>query len=153
MNMRKGEKMKATHRIIVHGLMKVNNKYLVIKRTDIKRGKPNTYPRYWDIPGGMVEERELPRKALLREIKEEVGLDAIIVKIIHEDSNLDEEKDLVFTRLVYLCVVNNDDVSNINLQLDEHDEYRLIDSLEEMKGEKLVEYVVDVLKSVDCENN
>lgn len=148
--MRKGEKMKATHRIIVHGLMKINNKYLVIKRTSIKRGKPNSYPRYWDIPGGMVEAGELPRKALLREINEEVGLDASIVKIIHEDSNLDEEKDIVFTRLVYLCDVKNDDISNINLQLDEHDEYRLIDSIEEMQGEKLVEYVVDVLNSVGC---
>ena len=142
--------MKATHRIIVHGLMKVNNKYLVIKRTAIKRRELNSYPRFWDIPGGMVEEGELPREALLREIKEEVSLDASIIKIIHEDSNLDELKNIVFTRLVYLCNVKNDAVSNINLQLDEHDEYRLIDSLKEMNGENVVEYVVDVLKSVDC---
>ena len=48
--------MKATHRIIAHGLMKVDNKYLVIRRTETKHGKPNSYPKYWDIPGGMVEE-------------------------------------------------------------------------------------------------
>ena len=140
--------MKATHRLIVHGLMKVEDKYLVIKRTEIKRGKPNSYPRYWDIPGGMVEEGELPVEALIREAKEEVNLDVKVTKIIHEDSNLDESKGIVFTRLVYLCEVINNDISNIKLQLDEHDQYRLIDSLNDMENEKMVDYVVEVLKSV-----
>ena len=40
------------NKLIVHGLMKINDKYLVIKRSIIKRGKPNVYPEYWDIPGG-----------------------------------------------------------------------------------------------------
>lgn len=52
--------MQATHRLIVHGLMRVNGKYLIIKRTAIKRGKPNVFPRYWDIPGGLVEAGETP---------------------------------------------------------------------------------------------
>ena len=141
--------MKATHRLIVHGLMKVEDKYLVIKRTEIKRGKPNSYPRYWDIPGGIVEEGELPVEALIREAKEEVNLDVKVTKIIHEDSNLDESKGIVFTRLVYLCEVINNDISNIKLQLDEHDQYRLIDSLNDMENEKMVDYVVEVLKSVE----
>ena len=42
------------NKLIVHGLMKINGKYLVIKRSIIKRGKPNVYPEYWDIPGGSV---------------------------------------------------------------------------------------------------
>lgn len=141
--------MQATHRLIVHGLMKVKDKYIVIKRTEIKRGKPNSYPRYWDIPGGMVEEGELPTSALVREAKEEVNLDVNVTKIIHEDSNFDEGKNIVFTRLVYLCEVINNDISHIKLQLDEHDQYRLINSLEDMKGEQLVDYVADVLKSVE----
>ena len=141
--------MQATHRLIVHGLMKIKNKYIVIKRTEIKRGKPNSYPRYWDIPGGMVEEGELPTNALVREAKEEVNLDVNVTKIIHEDSNFDEVKNIVFTRLVYICEVINNDISNIKLQLDEHDQYRLINSLKDMEGEKLVDYVADVLKSVE----
>ena len=140
--------MKATHRLIAHGLMKVENKYILIKRTEIKRGKPNSYPKYWDIPGGMVEEGELPTDALVRESKEEVNLDVKVTKIVHEDSNFDEEKNIVFTRLVYLCEVINNDISNIKLQLDEHDQYKLITSLDDMEGEKLVGYVADVLKSV-----
>lgn len=141
-------KMKATHRLIVHGLMKVEDKYIVIKRTELKRGKPNSYPRYWDIPGGMVEEGELPTNALIREAKEEVNLDVNVTKVIHEDSNFDESKNIVFTRLVYLCEVINNDISNIKLQLDEHDQYRLINSLDDMEDEKMVDYVIDVLNSV-----
>lgn len=38
------------NRIIVHTLIKVEDKYLVTKRSKIE----NVYPEYWDIPGGMV---------------------------------------------------------------------------------------------------
>ena len=57
------------NKLIVHGLMKINDKYLVIKRSIIKRGKPNVYPEYWDIPGGSVEDFETPVEALIRDRK------------------------------------------------------------------------------------
>ena len=135
------------NKLIVHGLMKVNDKYLVIKRTAIKRGKQNSYPLYWDIPGGMVEEGELPTDALIRESKEEVSLDIIVKNIIHEDSNIDTEKNIVFTRLVYLCEVLNNDISNIKLQFDEHSEFKLINSLDEMSDEKIVDYLIQIFKN------
>lgn len=134
------------NKLIVHGLMKVNDKYLVINRTAIKGGKPNSYPLYWDIPGGMVEEGELPTDALIRESKEEVNLDIIVKNIIHEDSNLDTEKNIVFTRLVYICEVLNNDISNIKLQLDEHDQFKLITSLDEMPNEKIVDYLIKIFR-------
>ena len=139
--------MNCYNKLIVHGLMKVNDKYLIIKRTAIKREKPNSYPLYWDIPGGMVEEGELPTDALIRESKEEVNLDIIVKNIIHEDSNLDTEKNIVFTRLVYLCEVLNNDISNIKLQLDEHTEFKLITSLDEMSDEKVVDYLTQIFKN------
>ena len=104
------------HYLIVHGLVKIHDKYLLIKRTEIKRGKPNSFPLYWDIPGGMVEDGELPQDAVIRETKEEVNLDIEVGNIIHEDSNYDEKKKSVYTRLVYNCLLNNDqDESNIIL--------------------------------------
>ncbi len=139
--------MEATHRLIVHGIMKVKDKYLIIKRTKVKRGKPNVYPGYWDIPGGMVEKNELPTDALIREVKEEVNLDVKVNQIIQEDSKLDKDKNIVFTRLVYLCDVINNNILNIELQLDEHDEYRLIESSDIIKEEKIVEYVKNAFKN------
>ena len=58
------------NKLIAHSLIMFKNKYLVIKRSDIKRGEKNYYPSYWDIPGGSVEENELPREAALREAME-----------------------------------------------------------------------------------
>ena len=134
------------NKLIAHGLIKINDKYLLIKRTKMKRGKPNSLPNYWDIPGGMVELGELPQEALVRETKEEVNLDVKVIKILHEDSNYDKEKDIVFTRLVYKCeLLDKENISNIILQEDEHSEYRLINNLEEMKDEKIVDYLIDII--------
>ena len=61
------------NKLIAHSLIMFKNKYLVIKRSDIKRGEKNYYPSYWDIPGGSVEDGELPRQSANRECQEEVG--------------------------------------------------------------------------------
>lgn len=127
------------NRIIVHTLISVNDKYLVTKRAK----EETTFPEYWDIPGGLVELGELPRDAVIRETMEEVGLNIIPTKVIHEDSNLDKEKDLIFIRLVYLCELN-DDINNIKLQEEEHSEYRLINSLDELKNEKISPFLIEL---------
>lgn len=130
------------NRIIVHTLIKVDGKYLVTKRSE----NETTYPEYWDIPGGLVELGELPREAVIRETKEEVGLSIIPTKVVHEDSNLDVKKDLIFIRLVYLCELN-DDIKNIKLQEEEHSEYRLINNLSELVGEKISPFLIDLFNN------
>ena len=127
------------NKIIVHTLITNNDKYLVTKRSKHE----STYPEYWDIPGGLAEYGELPREAVIRETKEEVGLSIIPTKVIHEDSNLDKGKDLVFIRLVYLCELN-DKIENIKLQIEEHSEYRLIESLKDLDGEKISPFLLEL---------
>ena len=130
------------NRIIVHTLIVDNGKYLVTKRAK----EESTFPEYWDIPGGLVDYGELPKDAVIRETKEEVGLDIVPTQIIHEDSNLDEKKDLIFIRLVYLCELK-DDIKNIKLQLEEHSEYKLIESLEDLKNEKISPFLVELFEN------
>ena len=132
------------NKLISHALIKIDGKYLVIKRTKINRGKLNSYPLYWDIPGGMVEEEELPRDAAIRETREEVGLDVEIGNILHEDSIFDTNKGIVFTRLVYEAKIIGD--MNIVLDLDEHSEYKLINNSNELKKELVVPYLIDLMK-------
>lgn len=79
-------------RLIAHSLVQKDGLYLVIKRSAVKRGQPNVYPGYWDIPGGSVEQGELPRDAAVRECLEETGLKSRLVDVIHEDSQYDQEK-------------------------------------------------------------
>lgn len=128
------------NKIIVHAIIKHNNKYLVTKRSK----NENVYKDYWDIPGGLANSGELPREALIREVQEEVNLKIKPVKIIHEDSNLDKEKNMIFIKLVYLTSVE-DDFDNIKLDLSEHTEYKLITNIKELKEEKIVPFLKEIL--------
>ena len=44
-----------------------------------RRGAP-PYARTWDLPGGFIEAGELPERALLRELNEELGARAVIIR-------------------------------------------------------------------------
>ena len=143
---------KQNFKLIAHALVKVNDKYLLIKRTPIKRGKPNSLPEYWDIPGGMVEEGETPSVAAIRETKEEVNLDVTIGPILHEDSNYDESKGTVFTRIVYQAeLVDGQNEKDIILQEDEHSEYRLVSDINEV--DKPVDYLYDTIDHANTYNS
>ncbi|MCY7021487.1 NUDIX hydrolase [Streptococcus sanguinis] len=131
-----------TVRLIAHTLIEKEGKYLLIKRSKIKRGLPNVYPSYWDIPGGSVEENELPREAALREAMEEVNQKLRINKIIHEDSQFDASKDTVFTRLVYAGEILAE--RDIILDSEEHTDFVWISSLEDMDSELIVPYLFDI---------
>ena len=41
-------------KLIAHVLVHSGDDYLLVQRSEIKRGQPNVYPTYWDIPGGGV---------------------------------------------------------------------------------------------------
>ena len=123
------------NKLIAHSLIMFKNKYLVIKRSDIKRGEKNYYPSYWDIPGGSVEDGELPRQAAIRECQEEVGLVISLENIIHEDSNISNlikialihyQFETIFTRLVYSANLLQNENINIKLDPEEHVEYKWI---------------------------
>lgn len=132
------------NRIIVHALIKSNKGYLLTKRSKLEL----TYPEYWDIPGGLVDYGELPRQALIRETLEEVGLNIIPTKIIHEDSNYDKEKDMIFIRLVYLCELKSS-IDDIVLQEEKHTEYKIIRSLNELQGDKISPFLYDVFNNIE----
>ena len=131
-----------TVKLIAHTLIEKDGKYLLIKRSKIKRGLPNVYPSYWDIPGGSVEENELPREATLREAMEEVNQKIRIDKIIHEDSLFDASKDTVFTRLIYAGRILEE--RDIILDPEEHTDFVWISSLKGLESELIVPYLIDI---------
>lgn len=132
-----------TVKLIAHTLIEKDRKYLLIKRSKIKRGLPNVYPSYWDIPGGSVEENELPREAALREAMEEVNQKLRINKIIHEDSQFDASKDTVFTRLVYAGEILEE--RDFILDPEEHTDFKWISSLKDIESNLVVPYLLEIL--------
>ena len=133
-------------KLIAHTLIEKNGQYLLIKRSKIKRGLPNVYPCYWDIPGGSVEENELPREAALREAMEEVNQKIRIDKIVHEDSQFDASKDTVFTRLVYAGRFLEE--RDMILDPEEHTDFIWLSSLEDLEGELIVPYLIDIFADI-----
>ena len=131
------------NKIIVHALINAKNGYLVTKRSK----EETTFLEYWNIPGGLAETGELPREAVIRETKEKVGLDIMPTSVIHEDSNLDKSKNLIFIRLVYLCELKSK-IDDIILQEEEHSEYKFISTLEELKNEKISPFLVEVFNNL-----
>lgn len=132
-----------TVKLIAHTLIEKDGKYLLIKRSKIKRGLPNVYPSYWDIPGGSVEENELPREAALREAMEEVNQKLWINKIIHEDSQFDASKYTVFTRLVYAGEILEE--RDFILDPEEHTDFKWISSLKDIESNLVVPYLLEIL--------
>lgn len=81
----------------------------------------------------------------MRETKEEVNLNIIPTQVIHEDSNYDKDKDMIFIRLVYLCNLN-DDFNNILLDEEEHSEYKLITNLNDLNNELISPFLIELFQ-------
>ncbi len=62
---------------VVRGLVMFKDKFLLLKK--IKDFDSSSSGK-WEMPGGKIEEGESPRDAMIRETKEEIGLDCELVK-------------------------------------------------------------------------
>ena len=99
----------------VCGILKVNDKYLTVKI-----GENNFYC----LPGGHVELGEDTDSAVLREMKEELGYDIKIVRLVSVIQNFFKTKDnKVFHELGYYYIVEPTDVNKVNL-----DDYVIIEN-------------------------
>lgn len=64
--------------LAVIGIIEVNNKFLLTKRHEPDR----QFHGYWHLPGGGVQDRETPEEAIVREMKEELGVDVTIKSML-----------------------------------------------------------------------
>lgn len=62
---------------LTKGIVRFNGKYLLLKK--VKDMVPENSGK-WECSGGKIDKDENPEKAVLREIKEETGLDCKIIK-------------------------------------------------------------------------
>lgn len=62
-------------KIIVAGIVIRNNKVLIIQRS----ADEESYPNLWELPSGKRDFLELSETAVIREVKEETGLDVKVI--------------------------------------------------------------------------
>ena len=66
-------KKKVIQKVVVAGVVMKDGKVLVLQR----HANEDTRPNLWELPGGKREESESSVDALIREVKEESGLDVV----------------------------------------------------------------------------
>lgn len=82
-----------------------------------RRKAPKSLAGYWEFPGGKVEPQETPTDALLREIREELGVEIEILEHITAPSDAGWQLDNGMNMHVFTAVVR----SGIPEPLIEHD--------------------------------
>ena len=94
-------------RITIDSIIDLNDSIILIKRLH------PPFKDHWAIPGGFIELGEEVEDAVIRETKEETGLDVIIDKIhgVYSDPDRDPRGHII--TLVYICK----NIGKINGQL------------------------------------
>jgi 8-oxo-dGTP diphosphatase len=133
--------------LIAHGLIIQQGKVLVIKRSLIKRSKPNFAPERWDFPGGTVEQNESPQDAVVREAKEEVGLTVKMNRILYDSYHIDISKGIDFLTIVYLVDLIGKD--EIFLDQEEHTDYEWLEINDILNGKTSLDFVEYVRPSLE----
>lgn len=91
--------------VAVKGIILRNGKVLIIKRAS----NDNIGAETWECVGGKIEFGEELEDALIREIKEEVGLNVVVRKILYATTfKTDPTRQVVI--ITYLCESNHDEV-------------------------------------------
>lgn len=88
------------------------------KAGDLLLVKPN-YKAGWEIPGGVVEDNESPRACCIREVKEELGIDIAVQKLLVVDYNSYPDSNEKTESLMF--IFDGDIVSSDQVTLDTND--------------------------------
>lgn len=88
--------------IVVAALIKMDEKILICQR-----GEDDAYGLLWEFPGGVVEDGETLEEALVREIKEELGVNIRPFRLIN--NFYDTEGDLTINVHLFECLKESGD--------------------------------------------
>jgi 8-oxo-dGTP diphosphatase len=119
----------------VHGVIANRGRIIVLKRADRMRYKPGT----WDLPGGHLAIGESFEECLLREIKEETGLDTAVERLLGVQKTGSEP----YVQALYACRLLV--YRQVKLQPNEHVEARWV-TPEEMAELELIPYLQGALE-------
>lgn len=119
----------ATKRISSSGVMleDCDEKLLVVKAT---------YKPYWTVPGGLIDDRETPKQAAVREVFEEIG-----VRIDERDISFVLVADRMSSQLqtyqfLFKAKLSNEMKTHVILQTTEIEDYALVTKAQVQLGDR-----------------
>lgn len=87
-----------------------------------------TYKDSWEIPGGIVEKKESPREACMREVQEELGLDWQITTLLCVDYSHESEERTESLQFIFLGgPLSEKEIAQIRLPKSELSAYQFLD--------------------------
>ncbi len=96
------------------------------ERQEILIVKP-AYREFWLLPGGVVEDGESPRQACTREIREELGLEVWVEKLLCVDYKVQQKAREEGMEFVFFGGILGDQIiERIQLQAEELLEFRFV---------------------------
>lgn len=110
--------MEKFQKIVVTGFVYNKGKTLLLKRSS----KESFLPEYWELPGGKVNFGEIPEDGLVREYKEETGLEISVGKPFRTFSYVSSDSNRHTVEIVYECFLKGGEV----LISDAHSEFAWI---------------------------
>lgn len=102
--------------VAAHGLIERNGLFLVTQRV----GGDNYMPDHWDLPGGTIEAGETVEEGLLREIREEAGIEVAIGAPFFVYTTLTQLPSRQNVTILYRCQYV---AGNVAMHAEEHQGY------------------------------
>lgn len=107
--------------VVVKGVIAKNGKALIVKRSSTEEVDAGS----WETVGGKIEFGEVLEEALIREVKEEIGIEVNVGKLLFATTFFtDPLRQIVL--LTYLCRTTDDQIK----LSDEHSDYKWVTSSE-----------------------
>ena len=124
---------------VVGAVMVKGDKVYIFKRADCLRSMPG----YFEFPGGKVEQYEMFKYALKRELSEELKIN-VDINNIHEFPNNVFKNEKLFLKLYIINEWTND----ITIDPEIHSEYKIINKNELMNINNLLETDKTLIPSI-----
>lgn len=138
---RENEIFKPTHFVSVAGLVTNENKEILLIKSPW---------RGWEYPGGIVESGETLQEALIREIKEESGVDVKITGIIGLSKNIG--RDIVSIDFLCKFIKGELTTSNESLEVKWIEEQKALDMVTFSSTKKRLENMLSEKDTFNCFN-